>query len=160
MKAPWVARRAVTTAVVAAIVAMAIGAVSYARAGGNQAANHTFTVKEVDTAFRFVSVTHVKNGAPGDEFIFHAKLMSGGKQVGTLDVQCTLVLNSQTQCAGTFVLPGGTLAGSALTPAGGNAPVTHIAIEGGTGRFAKVRGTVLSTTTGQNTSTDVFHLNY
>jgi hypothetical protein len=160
MKAPWVARRAVTTAVVAAIVAMAIGAVSYARAGGNESSNHTFAVKEVDTAFKFVSISHTKNGAPGDEFIFHARLFSGGKQVGTLDVECTLVLNNKTQCAGTFVLPGGTLSGSALTPANGNNPVTQIAIEGGTGRFAQVRGTAVSTSTGQNSSRDVFHLNY
>ena len=57
------------------------------------------------------------------------------------------------------VFPGGTLAVSALSPLS-NTAVTNVAITGGTGRFAHVRGQMTSTPTGNNTSTDVFHLNY
>jgi hypothetical protein len=39
-------------------------------------------------------------------------------------------------------------------------PITHVAITGGTGRYAKVRGQAVTTPTGDTTSTDVFHLNY
>jgi hypothetical protein len=48
---------------------------------------------------------------------------------------------------------------SALSPVS-NTAVTNVAIIGGTGRFAHVRGQMTSTPTGNNTSTDVSHLNY
>jgi hypothetical protein len=151
-------RRVAMTAVAASAVALAIGGVSIARAGGQHATNHTFTLKEVDNQSTFVSISHTKNGKPGDEFIFHARFTSAGRLIGTADVVCTLVFNGNANCVGTADLPGGTLAVSTLSPSG-NGPV-HVAITGGTGRFAKVRGQMTSTPTGNNTSTDVFHLNY
>jgi hypothetical protein len=153
-------RRVAMTAVAASAVALAIGGVSIARAGGQHATNHTFTLTETDTNFHFVSISHTKNGRPGDEFIFHGKLTAAdASNVGGIDVVCTLVFGGNSQCMGTYTLPGGTVAGSALVPANGGG-VTHIAVSGGTGRFAKVRGQVVSTSTGTNTSTVVFHLNY
>jgi hypothetical protein len=151
-------RRVAMTAVAASAVALAIGGVSIARAGGPHATNHTFTLKEVDTQSAFVSISHTKNGKPGDEFIFHAKFTSGGRLIGTADVVCTLVFNGNANCVGTAKLPGGSLAVSTLAPQGNGS--VHVAITGGTGRFAKVRGQMTSTPTGNNTSTDVFHLNY
>jgi hypothetical protein len=151
-------RRVVTTAIAASAVALAIGGVSIARAGGPHATNHTFTLKEVDTQATFVNISHTKNGKPGDEFIFHAKFTSAGRLIGTADVVCTLVFNSNSNCVGTVKLPGGTLGVSTLAPSS-NGPV-HVAITGGTGRFAKVRGQMTSTPTSNNTSSDVFHLNY
>ena len=151
-------RRVAMTAVAASAVALAIGGVSIARAGGQHATNHTFTLKEVDNQSAFVNISHTKNGKPGDEYIFHARFTSAGRLIGTANVVCTLVFNANANCVGTANLPGGTLAVSALAPAS-NA-VVHVAITGGTGRFAKVRGEMISTPTGNNTSTDVFHLNY
>jgi hypothetical protein len=153
-------RRVVMTAVAASAVALAIGGVSIARAGGRHATDHTFTLTETDTNFHFVSISHTQNGRPGDEFIFHGKLTGAdATTVGTIDVVCTLVFGGHSQCLGTFTLSGGTVTGSALVPTNGTS-ATHIAVSGGTGRFAKVRGQVTSTSTGTNTSTDVFHLNY
>ena len=153
-------RRVVMTAVAASAVALAIGGVSIAAAGGQHATNHTFRLTETDTNFHFVSISHTKNGRPGDEFIFHGNLAAAGApNVGGIDVVCTLVVGGKSQCMGTFTLPGGTVTGSALVPTNGGG-VTHIAVSGGTGRFAKVRGQIVSTSTGTNTSTVVFHLNY
>jgi hypothetical protein len=153
-------RRVVMTAVAASAVALAIGGVSIARAGGHHATNHTFTLTETDTSFHFVNISHTKNGRPGDEFIFHGRLSAAGApHVGGIDVVCTLVSGGKSQCMGTFTLPGGTVTGTALVPTNGGG-VTHIAVSGGTGRFAKVRGQAVSTSTSTNTSTDVFHLNY
>jgi hypothetical protein len=154
-------RRVVMTAVAASAVALAIGGVSIADAGGHHAANHTFTLKEVDNQAAFVNISHSKNGKPGDEFIFHANFTSSsGHVVATADVVCTLVFNGNANCVGTAVFAdGSTIAVSALAPKSSSA-ATHVAITGGTGRFAKVRGQMVSTPTGDNTSTDVFHLNY
>jgi hypothetical protein len=154
-------RRVVVTAITAALVAMAIGGVSLARAGGSHASNHTLRFTETQTASTFVDISHSKNGKPGDEFIFHSKLTkpSGGATVGSLDVVCTLVFGGHAQCLGTAKLHGGTLSVTALVSINGNPP-TSIAVNGGTGKFAKVRGDGLSTSTGANTDDDVFHLNY
>lgn len=152
-------RRVLMTAIAASAVAMAIGGVSIARAGANHASQHTFTLNEVDNQSAFVNISHTKNGKPGDEFIFHAKFSNhSGKQAATGDVVCTLVFNGNANCVGTIVFPNGTLAVSALAP-NSNAAV-HVAITGGTGRYANVRGQMTSTSTGDNTDTDVFHLNY
>ena len=123
--------------------------------------NHTLRFTETQTASTFVDISHTKNGKPGDEFIFHSKLTkpSGGATVGSLDVACTLVFGGHVQCLGTATLPGGTLSVTALVPRNGNPP-TYIAVNGGTGKFAKVRGDGLSTPTGATTDDDVFHLNY
>ncbi|HEU0194564.1 MAG TPA: hypothetical protein VGF59_05745 [Bryobacteraceae bacterium] len=152
-------RRPALTSLAVAAVAMAIGGISLAHAGGHSAGQHRITLKEVQTGQAFVDISHTKNGKPGDGFIFHSRLFNrGGTQVGTLDVQCTLMLSHHAQCLGTVTLPGGTLSVTALSPTG-NAP-THIAINGGTGRYAKVRGQGVSFSTGQNTSRDVLYLTY
>ena len=153
-------RNLAITAVSASAVALAIGGVSFASAGGSSASDHTITLNEVQTSSTFVSLTHTQNGAHGDEFIFRSKLLnSDGSKVGTLNVVCTEVFGNQSQCVGTFTLPGGTLTGSALVPNNGNAP-TRIAIGGGTGRYAHVSGQGISYTTGTNTNRDVLELRY
>lgn len=152
-------RRLAVTAVTASAVAMAIGGISLAHAGGHSTGQHRFALREVQAGSAFVSISHTKAGKPGDGFIFHSKMFRGHRQVGTLDAQCTLTLSQHAQCVGTFSLPGGTLSGTALTSVNGNAP-THVAINGGTGRYARARGQVVSYSTGQNTSRDVFTLSY
>jgi hypothetical protein len=152
-------RRLALTATATAAVAFVIDGVSRAQADGHHTSNHTLTLTETDTAFHEVDISHTKKGEPGDGFIFHGNLSSGATRVGALDVSCTLVLANQTYCTGIFHLPGGTLAASAIVKNTAS-PITHVAITGGTGRYAKVRGQAVTTPTGDTTSTDVFHLNY
>jgi hypothetical protein len=133
--------------------------VSRARDDGHHTSTHTLTLKETDTAFHVVDISHTKNGRPGDGFVFHGYLSSGSDRVGTIDVSCTLVFATQTYCTGMFALPGGTLAASAIVKNTAT-PITHVAITDGTGRYAKVRSQAVTTPTGDTTSTDVFHLTY
>jgi len=152
-------RRLTLTAVAASAVAMAIGGVSIARAGGHHASDHMMTLKEVQTASTFVNISHSQNGKPGDEAIFKSKLFShDGHEVGTLDVVCTLVFGGKVECTGTFTLPGGTVTGTALVPS--NTTPVHIAITGDTGRYSLVRGQATSTPVSGTVSRDVFDLNY
>lgn len=148
-------RRLLVTALVAGVVAIIIGGVSLARAGGATSSDTTMVLHETDTAFHFVNISHTQHGAPGDEFIFHGTLAQGTTQVGTLDVVCTLVINRQIQCQGTVTLPGGQLYVSTRTNGTGGkvGTVTTIGIVGGTGRYDTAQGQLTSLTTGKNTST-------
>jgi len=149
-------RRGLMTAAVAAVVAAAVGGVSLARAGSS--GDRTLRVREVQTGSVFVNVTHSQHGAPGDEFIFHAKLRKAGTTVGSLDAVCTLMLHHRLQCAGTAHLQGGTLALDAgITEAQSNS-TARIAITGGTGRYDHAHGELISTSTGENTARDVFDI--
>lgn len=151
------ARRVLLTAGVAGLVAAAIGGMSLAHAGGT---NHhrTFTLREVDTGGKYISITHSKNGAPGDEFIFSANLKRHGKKVGDLNAKCTLVLHNKLICEGVFRLPGGTLTAQTLLPSQDSNAPNHIAITGGTGSYRGATGEVVSTSVNDNVSRDVFHL--
>jgi hypothetical protein len=150
-------RRGLMTAAVAAVVAAAVGGVSLARAGSS--GDRTLRVKEVQTGSVFVNVTHSQHGAPGDEFIFHAKLLKAGNTVGTLDAMCTLVLHNRLQCEGTAHLRGGTLALEAgVSSNASDGGTTRVAITGGTGRYDHAHGELISTSTGQNTARDVFDI--
>lgn len=149
-------RRGLMTAAVAAVVAAAVGGVSLARAGSS--GDRTLRVTEVQTGSAFVNISHSQQGAPGDEFIFHAKLRKAGNRVGSLDAKCTLMLHHLLQCEGTAHLRGGTLALSAgITDAESNS-TARIAITGGTGRYDHAHGELISTSTGKNTNRDVFDI--
>ena len=151
------ARRVLMTAVVAGVVAAAIGGVSRAHAGGSPG-DHTMTLTETQTASKFISITHTQNGGPGDEFTFHSVVTNhDGARVGSLDVLCVVLLNQRLQCQGTYTLPGGTISGTALSSLTNNG-VTHVAINGGTGRYDKVHGQVTSTPTGNTTTRSVFDI--
>jgi hypothetical protein len=149
-------RRGLMTAAVAGVVAAAVGGVSLARAGSS--GDRTLRVTEVQTGSTFVDVTHSQHGAPGDEFIFHAKLRKHGTTIGDLDAMCTLVLHNRLQCEGTAHLPGGTLALEAgITNAQSNG-TAHIAITGGTRAYDHAHGELISTSIGKNTNRDVFDI--
>jgi len=152
------ARRVILTAIVAGVVAAGFGAISMARASG-PSHNHRFTLTEKQVSGTFVSVSGKKNGGPGDEFIFHSRLLKHGTKVGTIDAKCTLMMTGMAQCEGTAVLPGGTLAASGLVDQKDSTP-DHIAIVGGTGKFAHVSGTLLSVSTGSTTNRDTFNIRY
>jgi hypothetical protein len=143
-------RRVLITAAIAGCVAAAIGGVSLAHAGGTTS-DRTISLTQVQTSSQFVSISHTARGAPGDEFIFHAKLLNhAGDRVGSLDVFCVLVMNGNIQCQGTYRLAGGTISGSALTNQ--TDLTTHVSITGGTGRYDQVRGQVTGTSPSQSSN--------
>jgi hypothetical protein len=145
------ARRVLVTAAIAGCVAAAIGGVSFAHAGGTTS-DRTITLTQVQTSSKFVSISHTERGAPGDEFIFHSKLLNhAGDKVGTLDVFCVLVMNGRAQCQGTYRLAGGTISGSALSDQ--TSLTTHVSITGGTGRYDHAHGQVTETSTSQTSNT-------
>jgi hypothetical protein len=114
---------------------------------------------EVNNGGVFVNVRHQNRPRPGDEFIFRSKLLNAdGDRVGSINGICTIVLRGKVLCQATVRLPGGTLSATAVSTE--EARVTHIAINGGTGRYDRARGQVTSTTTGPNTSRDVIDLDF
>jgi hypothetical protein len=151
------ARRVLLCACVAGLIAAVIGGVSMARAGGT---NHhrTFTLREVSTGGKFISITHSKNGAPGDMFIFSANLKRHGTRVGDLNAKCTLMLHNHLVCDGVFRLPGGTLTGEAFQANSNSNGTTRIAITGGTGAYRGASGEVVSIPVNNNINRDIFHL--
>src|SRR5262249_57138733 len=98
-----------------------------------------------------------------DTFVFTSELRTpAGKHAGWLDATCTQVTGGKagmSQCEGTFRLGGGSLIAAAT--AGLNDATTNIAILGGTGVYAGMRGQVRSVTVGgenSNRSNDTFTL--
>ncbi len=151
------AARMLATALLVGAVAAAIGGVSLAQAGSG---GRTLAFTEVQTGATFVSISHTQQGAPGDEAIFRSALKNGqGRRVGSSSVVCEIVLGKLLQCNGVFTLPGGTLTGTAVVPASetSTAPV-HIAITGGTGRYAGASGQGVTTPQSQTVSRTVIHL--
>jgi hypothetical protein len=76
----------------------------------------------------------------------------------TADVVCTLVFNGNANCVGTANLPGGTLAVSTVAPSGNGASPRRD--YGGHRPIRQGARPDDQHPTGNNTSTDVFHLNY
>src|ERR1700750_1658214 len=70
------ARRVVITAVAAVVLAGVVGGVSFARAGGDSG-QQVLRFREIDTAGKFVSISHTKNGGAGGEVFFRGKLGDG-----------------------------------------------------------------------------------
>ena len=149
--------RVLMTAMVAGVVAAAVGGVSLARAGSG---DRTMTLTEVQTGARFVSITHTPQGGPGDQVILHRVVKNAaGNRVGTLNVVCEVVLSHKLLCNGIYRLPGGTITGTAqdTQDESRTAPV-HIAITGGTGRYDNARGQITSTPTGDTTTRSIVDL--
>ena len=149
--------RLLVTALVAGVVAAALGGVSLARAGSG---DPTLTLTEVQTGATFVDISHTQQGAPGDEVIIRSALKdAGGSRIGFSSIVCQLVLGGKLQCAGVYHLPGGTLTGTALVPAdeSSTAPV-HVAITGGTGRYDQASGQGVSTPQSSTVSHTVIDL--
>ena len=103
--------RVLMTAMVAGLVAAAIGGVSLARAGSG---DRTMTLTEVETGAQFVNITHTPQGGPGDQIVLHRVVKNAaGDRVGTLNVVCEVVLGHKLLCNGVYRLPGGTITGTA-----------------------------------------------
>jgi hypothetical protein len=152
-----IAARVLATAVVAGVVAAAIGGISMARAGSG---DRTFTVTEAQTGASFVNISHTPQGAPGDQVIFRSVVRNAkGARIGSSSVVCGIVLSGKLQCTGVYRLPGGTLTGTALLSQSetSTAPV-HVAITGGTGRYDHASGQAVSTPRSSTVNKTVFDL--
>ncbi|MGN6377410.1 MAG: hypothetical protein ACTHNU_00510 [Gaiellales bacterium] len=151
------AARVIASALAAGLVAMAVGGISLARAGGS---DRTMTITEKQVNATFVSISHTQQGAPGDQAIFRSVVMnSRGQRIGSSSIVCEIVFGGKLQCSGVYVLPGGTLTGTALVPQSqaSSAPV-HVAITGGTGRYDEVSGQATSTPQSQTVNKTVIDL--
>lgn len=90
--------------------------------------------------------TMVDNGPSGpgigDQIIFTANLFRNGAGYGTEGAQCTRVAAATTLCSGTFSLPRGQVSWQHLktSPIGTPPSDFDIAVTGGTGAYATVRG--------------------
>ena len=128
----------------------------------------TLHLVEIDHSFKLIDLPPKLKSrgdyfSAGDSLVFTSELRtSGGKHAGWLDADCTVVSGGKAgvmQCEGTFRLGGGSLVGAA-TSGFGNSPTT-IAILGGTGAYAGVRGQVRSVPVGGqhgNRANDTFTL--
>jgi hypothetical protein len=144
-----------TTTLTAAIVAA--GAIA---AAGSNASGHSsqkvIRLTEVPRQFQFVDVA--PQGGPskppsqGDEFVIGARLEQSGKRVGTANLVCTVTRPGRTglsQCVGTLTLPHGDITISGISRIATNSDV--FAVTGGTGAYARARGTLSSRqTSGDN----------
>jgi hypothetical protein len=122
----------------------------------------TMHLVEVQGAFHIVNDTPPKltgDHSPfsaGDSFVFTSELRTkSGKHAGWLDGSCVAITGGKkavTSCEGVFRLAGGELI-LAATPPQSDGP-TDIAIIGGTGAYAGVRGQVHSVTVSDTRNAD------
>ena len=137
---------------VIAVMALVVGAVSpalgsSASTASGHADGQTIRVTAVFTEFD----PNIDVGAPGfslgDEVVFAGNLLQNGKQVGRVGVVCTFVSTAnadrvEAQCPATATLPGGqiTIQGVIVNRAlNWTLPIT-----GGSGRYDRARGQVVS----------------
>jgi hypothetical protein len=137
----------VVSVVAAVFAVVAVGAFGKSSSAG--AASTTLRFVEHDSAFAFVDVPP-KGGArkppsQGDEFVIGGRLTQGGRKVGTSNLVCTITQpgkNGLSTCAGTLIVPGGTIAAQGVSYLTTNTDT--FAVTGGTGRYASAEGVVIS----------------
>ncbi|HEY6746237.1 MAG TPA: dirigent protein [Mycobacteriales bacterium] len=104
------------------------------------------TVLHYDISFRPQSENYVDIGTPGpgigDLLVFQDRILDrSGRQVGVEGGTCTITTlladGFQTHCAGTVLLPGGSIAFQGLVT---DAPEKRMAVVGGTGRYRNAAG--------------------
>jgi hypothetical protein len=141
-------RRRTAAAVVTATTLAGSGLLVAAQPAATGAAAMTFRFE--DSTFKYIDVPPLATSpdeapSPGDYFVLTNKLFRGEKRVGGLHATCLFVKRTADParlpllCSGAYTLPGGTLVGSALLRS--EDPVNHIAVTGGTGRYAGMSGT-------------------
>jgi hypothetical protein len=127
-----------------------------ATATANASKVTTIKLVEKEMAGRFVDNPPLggdnKPPSIGDVYAFTSELLTrSGKHAGMLHATCTVTLggkNGVSTCFGTYSLKGGQL--QAMTTLAGEPKVQRIAIVGGTGIYAGVRGEVTSVNRGEN----------
>jgi hypothetical protein len=147
-------KRTVRAVVLLLAVSVLTGVVAAAVSAKGSAVT-TIRLVEKDKAFHFVDNPPLggQNKPPsiGDEFAFTSELLTrSGKHAGMLHATCTVTLggkNTVSTCFGTFGLKGGQLAGMTTI---GETKTDRIAIVGGTGIYAGVRGEAISVNRGEN----------
>jgi hypothetical protein len=140
-----------------AVLALVVGAVSPALGSSGQGAGSTASGRaDKGQTIRVLAVftefdPNIDVGAPGfslgDEVVFAGNLLQDGKQVGRVGVVCTFVSTAnadrvEAQCPATAILPGGqiTIQGVIVNRAlNWTLPIT-----GGSGRYDRARGQVVS----------------
>jgi hypothetical protein len=140
-----------------AVLALVVGAVSPALGSSRQGAGSTASgLADKGQTIRVLAVftefdPNIDVGAPGfslgDEVVFAGNLLQDGKQVGRVGVVCTFVSTAnadrvEAQCPATAILPGGqiTIQGVIVNRAlNWTLPIT-----GGSGRYDRARGQVVS----------------
>ena len=145
------------TGAVIAVAALVVGAVSPALGSSSQGAastssghadkQQTIRVLAVFTEF----APDIDVGAPGfslgDEVVFSGNLLQDGKQVGRVGVVCTFVSTAnadrvEAQCPATAILPGGQITVQGVIV---NRSLNWtLPITGGSGRYDRARGQVVS----------------
>jgi hypothetical protein len=139
-----------------AVMALVVGAVSPALGSSNRGAASTASGHADKQTIRVLAVftefdPNIDVGAPGfslgDMVVFSGDLRRDGKPVGRVGVVCTFVSTRNTerveaQCPGTAILPGGqiTIQGTIVN----RALNFTLPITGGSGRYARARGQVVS----------------
>jgi hypothetical protein len=118
------------------------------------AAGTTLKLVEKDAAFHYVD-NPPKGGANmppslGDQFTFSDIILQANKPIGHLYVACVAATTTISQCSGIYIIPGGTLVASGSVNV--NTLKKRIPIVGGTGKYAGMKGTLLSVSRGQNSS--------
>jgi hypothetical protein len=146
---------------VALLIALSVvSAVVAAAATAKDSAVTTIRLVEKEMAGRFVDnpPRGGENKPPsiGDVFAFTSELLTrSGKHAGMLYATCTVTLggkNGVSTCFGTYALKGGQLQG--MTTLVGEPRTQRIAIVGGTGIYAGVRGEVTSVNRGNSPLSD------
>jgi hypothetical protein len=141
-------------AAVIAVVALVVGAVSPALGSSSQGAASTASDKQQTIRVTAVFTEFDPNidvGAPGfslgDEVVFSGNLLQDGKQVGRVGVVCTFVSTAnadrvEAQCPATAILPGGQITVQGVIV--NRALNWTLPITGGSGRYDRARGEVVS----------------
>jgi hypothetical protein len=140
-----------------AVVALVVGAVSPALGSSSQgsastAAGQADKQKTIRVTAVFTEFDpNIDVGAPGfslgDEVVFSGNLLQDGKQVGRVGVVCTFVSTQnadrvEAQCPATAILPGGQITIQGVIV---NRSLNFtLPITGGSGRYDRARGQVVS----------------
>jgi hypothetical protein len=149
----------------AAVLAGGAAAATTARSAGNASTldlavdGRHATRTLVDAAPKHT--TTAPNDSPGDTIVMHAPLLNqNGARIGTIDATFLTTApgsnathDGSEQLTATLRLPEGQIA--VLGTVGAYARVTHVAIVGGTGRYADARGDVTAHFTPQAVSLHV-----
>jgi hypothetical protein len=139
-----------------AVVALVVGAVSPALGSSSQGSASTASGHADKKTIRVTAVftefdPNIDVGAPGfslgDEVVFSGNLLQDGKQVGRIGVVCTFVSTAnadrvEAQCPATAILPGGQITIQGVIV---NRSLNFtLPITGGSGRYDRARGQVVS----------------
>lgn len=126
-----------------AIVLAVVGTLALASSpAAGKSRERTVTIKARSQIDQVQLVDNAPAGdSPGDLLMFTEKLLdSRGKRIGSDAASCVRMFDATSLCTGTYTLPGGRVMVQLLQP--GPTGTYDQAITGGTGRFARARGTV------------------